>query len=50
MAERRRWPVRFLAEIVVLTLWVGIAVLTRGILAIVAGFTLRGMGKRLAAS
>ena len=42
-----RYPGR---EIVVLVLWVGIAVLTRGVLAIVAGFTLRGMGKRLAAA
>jgi len=41
-----RYPGRSIA---LLVLWVGIAVLTRGILAIVAGFTLRGMGKRLAA-
>jgi uncharacterized membrane protein HdeD (DUF308 family) len=43
------WAVRYVdTSIVLLVLWIGIALLTRGISAIIAGFALRSFGRQLA--
>ena len=43
------WAVRYVdTSIVLLVLWIGIALLTRGISAMIAGFALRSFGRQLA--